>query len=332
MREWRHQAEESETGRRLDQVLTEALPELTRSQIKRLCVAGLVIVNDIPVKAGHPLREGENILVRIPPPPEITPEPEDIPLNVVFEDEHLLVIDKPAGLSVHPGAGRHCGTLVNALLGRGTTLSPLGAPVRPGIVHRLDKNTSGLMVVAKTEAAHRVLSEDLAERVMTRRYWALVWGVPHPREDLIDANLARSRSDRRRMRVVHGRGKPARTQYRVISGGQPASAVALQLETGRTHQIRAHFRHLGHPVFGDPDYGGRGRRAEAWPGEIRRLAQKALDRIDRQALHAVRLGFRHPVTGEPMSWESPLPEDIAGAAAILRVPSSALTLASQENE
>lgn len=321
---WRHRVTRPEAGDRLDRFLQTALPELTRSRIKRLVVDGRVRVDGEPVKAGHRLRSGERLEVVIPPPPAITPEPEALPLVVVYEDAHLLVVDKAAGMTVHPGAGRPGGTLVNALLGRGVPLSPVGAPLRPGIVHRLDRGTSGLLVVAKTEAAHRALSAALAERGVTRRYWALVWGEPRPAAGAISASLARSRADRRRIRVVASGGRTAVTRYRVLARAPEVSALALILETGRTHQIRAHFKHLGHPVFGDPEYGGRGRRAAGSAPEVRQRVRSALDRLDRQALHAALLAFRHPATGKKLVFESALPEDILEAAAALGVPEAAL--------
>ncbi len=327
---WRRRVTTAEAGTRLDRFVQAALPELTRSRVKRLTDAGEVRVDGRPVKAGHPLREGEWVEVTVPPPPVVTPVPEDIPLDVIYEDEALLVLDKPAGVAVHPGAGRATGTLVNALLGRGTPLSSQGAPLRPGIVHRLDLGTSGVLMVAKTDAAHLALSRALAAREVVRRYWALVWGAPSPETGRITGALARSRADRRRMRVVRSGGREAATRYRVRWSESGVSALVLALETGRTHQIRVHLRHLGHPVFGDPQYGGRGGRAAALPAGRREAAGQALRTLRRQALHAATLEFRHPVTGVPMAFRSPLAADIRRAAVFLGVPPQAMTVGPRE--
>lgn len=324
MQVWRHRVTSPEEGGRLDRFLQTALPELTRSRIKRLVTEGYVRVDGSVVKAGHRLRAGERLEVEVPPPPAVTPEPEDLPVSVVYEDADLLVVDKAAGMTVHPGAGRPGGTLVNALLGRGTPLSPMGAPQRPGIVHRLDRGTSGLLVVAKTEPAHRTLAAALAARGVHRRYWALVWGEPRPASGEIVASLARSRADRRRIRVVASGGRHAVTRYRVLARAPEVSAVALTLETGRTHQIRVHFKHLGHPVFGDPEYGGRGGRVARAVPEVRDRVRRALAALPRQALHAAALAFVHPRTGENLHFESALPDDILRAAVALGVPGDAL--------
>jgi 23S rRNA pseudouridine1911/1915/1917 synthase len=229
---------------------------------------------------------------------------------------------------VHPGAGNATGTLVSALLGRGIALSPLGAPARPGIVHRLDKGTSGLLVVAKTAPAHLQLARALASREIARRYWALVWGAPAEDRGRIDRPLARSRSDRRRMRVVAEGGRSAATRWDVLWRGGGVSALALTLETGRTHQIRAHLTHRGNPVFGDPEYGGRGTAGLAEPDRVQ--ARRALALLPRQALHAGRLELSHPATGRRMSFTSPLPEDIEGAADVMAVPPEARVLPEKE--
>jgi 23S rRNA pseudouridine1911/1915/1917 synthase len=321
-----------EAGGRLDRFLQHYLPDLTRSQIKRLVTQDLVRVNGAPAKAGHPLRPGETLEVTIPDPVPVTPGPEAIPIEVVYEDEGLLVVDKPPGMIVHPGAGRPEGTLVNALLGRGTLLSPLGAPLRPGIVHRLDKGTSGLLVVAKTEPVHRELSRALAAREVDRRYWALIWGAPEAKSGRITGALARSRADRRRMQVVGRGGREAATRYEVLWSGGGVSAVVLVLETGRTHQIRAHFKYLGHPVFGDPEYGGRTRRAQALPPGHRDRARRALAVLPRQALHAGILGFRHPLTGKRLVFDSTLPEDVRSAAEEFGVPAAAAGKASRRTD
>lgn len=330
MRTWRHQATAGDRGERLDRVIERLVPELTRSRIKRLIDEGRILVDGVARKAGHPLREGETIDVEIPPPPVATLEPETIPVAVVYEDDHILVVDKPAGLSVHPGAGRDRGTLVNALMGRGTTLSGVGAPLRPGIVHRLDKDTSGLLVVAKTDLAHRILSRDLAARRVERRYWTLVWGRPDPEHGTVDAPVGRSRKDRRRMRVQNRGGRTAVTRYRSLWTDGRVTALWIALETGRTHQIRVHLRYRGTPVFGDPIYGGRSRRGAEVAGEDRRRVREALAALERQALHAAALRFDHPLTGSRLTFHSPLPEDIRGAARRLGVPDGIVDFREEE--
>lgn len=318
-----------EAGGRLDRFLERTLPDLTRSKIKRLADSGLVWVSGAPAKAGHLLRPGDEVLIRIPPPPAVRPEPEEIPVLVAYEDDAILVVDKPAGLTVHPGAGRPGGTLVNALLGRGTRLSAIGAPYRPGIVHRLDRGTSGLLVVAKTDLAHRRLAAALAERRVSRTYVTIAWGMIDPQEGTIAGSLARSRADRRKMRVVRGGGRQALTRYRVLWTGDGLSVLVLRLETGRTHQIRVHLKHLGHPVFGDPEYGGRGLGSVT--AQTRDRARLALLGLDRQALHAARLAFEHPETGQPVEFYSAPPEDILDSARLLGIPEEPLLQSWREN-
>ncbi len=331
MEPWRRLATTAEAGQRLDRFLQSSLEGVTRSQVKKWIEDGRVTVDGAPAKAGHPLKAGEAVEVAVPPPPAIAPEPELIPVEVVYEDDSLVVVFKPAGMVVHPGAGRATGTLVSALLGRGTALSPVGAPLRPGIVHRLDKGTSGLLVVAKTAAAHLELARALAAREVDRRYVALLWGTPDPGRGRISAGLARSRADRRRMRVVSAGGREAATRYVVRWSGGTVSAVALALESGRTHQIRAHFKFLGHPVFGDPEYGGRSRRLGTIPAGDRARAEAALRILERQALHAATLGFRHPATGKRLDFESAPPRDMMEAAAVLGAPGRALSIGVKED-
>jgi 23S rRNA pseudouridine1911/1915/1917 synthase len=328
--DWRHRVTTAEAGVRLDRFLEGRLGDVTRSQVKRLVDRGLVRVQGRAAKAGHALRPGDLLEVELLPPPPSELVPEDRPFRVVYEDGSLLVIDKPAGLAVHPGAGRPGGTLVNALLARGIPLSPIGAPFRPGIVHRLDLGTSGLLLVAKEAEAHRALALALSRREITRRYWALLWGKVEVAEGSITGALARSRADRRRMRVVRTGGREAVTHYRVLWSGDSWTAVDLRLETGRTHQIRAHWKHLGHPVFGDPDYGGRtGRLAGLRPAD-RERARDALTILGRQALHAGRLAFLHPQTGRRLAFTSDLPEDIHSAVVRLGIPSQARSLGGKE--
>ena len=244
-----------------------------------------------------------------PDPVDPVPAAQPMPLAIHFEDEHLLVLDKPAGLVVHPAPGNPEGTLVNALLAHcGASLAGIGGVRRPGIVHRLDKDTSGLLVVAKTEPVHRALSRDFAGRRIERAYGAFVWGVPVPAAGEISGNIGRSSSNRKKMAVVAAtRGKPAVTRYRVERRfGNHAALIECRLLTGRTHQIRVHLAHAGHPLIGDPVYGTRGGRAVARLGP----PGAAIAGFPRQALHARLLGFSHPATGETLTFESPLPMDM----------------------
>jgi 23S rRNA pseudouridine1911/1915/1917 synthase len=296
-------------GVRLDRALAHALPALSRSRLKALIQAGFVsAAGEIARDPARPVRGGQTFVVFLPDPLDPVPGAEAIPLDVRFEDAHLIVIDKPAGMVVHPAPGNPSGTLVNALLAHcGDSLAGIGGVRRPGIVHRLDKDTSGLMVAAKTERAHRALSRDFADRRIERAYSALVWGVPMPAAGEISGNIGRSPSNRKKMAVVGpGGGKPALTRYRVerVFAGH-AALVECRLATGRTHQIRVHLAERGHAVIGDPVYGTRAGRAAARSGAIAaRIAAFA-----RQALHARLLGFVHPETGARLSFESDPPAD-----------------------
>jgi 23S rRNA pseudouridine1911/1915/1917 synthase len=311
-------------GTRLDRVLQRHLPALSRSRLKQVILAGGVsavssggaVVRDpaLRVKPRH------IFAVIIPDLAEPAPAAQPLPLAVRFEDAHLIVIDKPAGMVVHPAPGNPTGTLVNALLAHcGSSLAGIGGVRRPGIVHRLDKDTSGLLVVAKTEPVHRALARDFAARRIERAYSALVWGVPLPSAGEISGNIGRSPVNRKKMAVVAaGRGKPAVTRYRVERrfGAQEGCRAALlecRLLTGRTHQIRVHLAHGGHPLIGDPVYGTRAGRAAARLGPAGAVAAG----FPRQALHARLLGFIHPATGERLTFESPLPGDLAALIASL---------------
>lgn len=314
------------TGLRLDRYLVQALDDLSRQRIQALIVAGDVTVDGrTNIAASLKLKPGQTIMVTVPPAVPAEPLAEDIPLRVVYEDAHLIVVDKPPGMVTHPAPGSETGTLVNALLGHfGDTLSGIGGVKRPGIVHRLDKDTSGLLVVAKTDTAHRGLAEQFAahgaDGRMQRAYLALVWGLPDRPRGRIEARLGRSPANRRKMAVVQGeQGRHAATRYALehayaFDGEVLVSRLRLQLETGRTHQIRVHLGSIGHPLLGDATYGA-GFRASA-----RRLpprAEEALEVLDRQALHAALLGFAHPVTGEPLVFESDPPADFQRLEAAL---------------
>ena len=312
--------DESDNGLRLDRFLVSRLPELTRARIQILLRDGLVAKAGTPyLSASDKVKPGDIYRVEIPPAAPAEPAAEAIDLNVVFEDAHLIVIDKPAGLVVHPAPGHSSGTLVNALIAHcGASLSGIGGIKRPGIVHRLDKDTSGLLVVAKTDKAHAGLSAVFAahgeDGRLHRAYRALVWGAPDRATGKIDARLARSATNRRKIAVVKGEaGRHAVTHYEVLEkyGGTReaplASFLRLQLETGRTHQIRVHLAHIGHPVMADRTYGA-GYKASA--NKLSTPARNAFDALERQALHAAELGFEHPVTGQMLSFRSPLPNDI----------------------
>lgn len=299
----------SEAGRRLD-VFLSGVSGLSRARVQRLIAAGHVLVGGRPQKAGHRVTPRQRILLRIPPatPPRLTPEA--IPLDILHEDEDVVVLNKPPGMVVHPGAGRSTGTLVQALLAHCGSLPGIGGVERPGIVHRLDRDTSGVLVVAKTEAAQRSLSRQFNTRVVKKRYLALVHGEVRQDSGRIEAAIGRRRHDRKRMGVRLRGGREARTVYHVLRRHPEMSVLALDLETGRTHQIRVHLAHIGHPVIGDRVYGGR---------RERRRAGSDAPPAERQMLHAWRLGFQHPATGAWVEFTAPLPADflrLAGPALV----------------
>jgi 23S rRNA pseudouridine1911/1915/1917 synthase len=291
---------------RLDRFLADQLA-ISRTQAARLVADKLVSINGKLGRASRLLSRGETVTVRMPDhEPPRTLQPRAIPLTVIFEDEHLAVIDKPAGLVVHPAPGHWDDTLVNALVARGTTLAG-GAEGRPGIVHRLDRDTSGLMIVAKSDLAHRRLGAAIAARRVRRSYAALAWGHLDRSPIQIDAPVGRHQLDRKRM-VVSPAGRVARTDALVVARFQVADLLRLELHTGRTHQIRVHLGHVGHPVVGDPVYGGGGSRRIS--GIQRRSAEALEAATPRQALHAAALAFRHPVSGAPLEFTSEWPRDL----------------------
>ncbi|MDB5593341.1 MAG: Pseudouridine synthase [Hyphomicrobiales bacterium] len=321
-----------EAGQRLDRALAArseaAGVALSRTRIRSLIEEGLVMLDGRQATdPGAKVREGQTVTLEVPAPMAAEPLGEAIPLDVVFEDEHLLVLDKPAGLVVHPASGHDTGTLVNALIAHcGESLSGIGGVRRPGIVHRLDKDTSGLLVVAKSDAAHQGLSLLFADHgrtlSLTREYIAFVWGRIDRKAGSVDAPLGRHPHQREKMAVVRvDKGREAITHWKVeesfVSGTAPISMVSCRLETGRTHQIRVHLAHIGHPLLGDPVYGA-GFKTKA--ANLAPDAREKLDTLHRQALHAFRLGFVHPVTGEELMFESKLPHDLAELAASLRAP------------
>lgn len=307
----------AQSGIRLDKLLAEALPDMSRSRLQSLIKGGSVHLI-IPSPGGtikspsRSVKQGEVFSVEIPEPEDATPRPENIPLDVVFEDDHVIVVNKPAGMVVHPAPGAPSGTLVNALLHHcAGSLSGIGGVKRPGIVHRIDKETSGLLIMAKHDKAHNGLAAQFADHSIERLYSAVCKGHPVPPSGRIEGNIARHPVDRKRMAVAQTGGKWAATHYRTIkhfqqSGTPIASLIECQLETGRTHQVRVHMAHIGHPLVGDPVYA----RAFKLSGKIKGPARDALAAFNRQALHARVLGFFHPITGEAFKFESELPHDM----------------------
>ena len=296
--------EPAHAGWRLDRALAAAVPTMSRERLKSLVKSGALQTKDRPVRdPALKVRGDEEFRLSVPEPTPAHNVPQDIPLRIVFEDEHLLVVDKPAGLVVHPAAGNPDGTLVNALLHHcGGSLSGIGGVARPGIVHRIDKDTSGLLIVAKTDIAHEGLAKQFAAHSIERRYLALVNGVPRTAEGIVDAPLARSSTNRKKISIVEGsRGKRAVTHWRRLQILREAALVECRLETGRTHQVRVHMASLGYPLLGDPVYGRSGKN--------NRELLKSLN-FHRQALHAAELGFTHPVTKHRLSFASGMPADM----------------------
>lgn len=302
--------EPEDQGQRLDRWLAAQAPALSRSRIKGLLEQGKVTLDgNSATTANSRLVAGQTLTLHIPPAAPAAPQPQNIPLTVVYEDAHLIVIDKPAGMVVHPAPGSPDSTLVNALLYHCQgSLSGIGGVARPGIVHRIDKETSGLLVVAKSDPAHHGLAKQFAAHTLDRAYWALVWGRPTPAKGEIVGNIGRNPQNRQKMAVVSKGGKEALTRYRTLDRYQndTVSLVECRLATGRTHQIRVHMTHIGHALLGDPLYGSQ-RRGKSLDSP----SQQAIDGFCRQALHAYRLGFVHPVTGESLCFTSPMASDIS---------------------
>ena len=304
-------------GVRLDKFLAERIGTISRSRVKSLILEGRLSRDGaLATDVSATVQPGARYRLLLPAPEPATPQGEDIPLAILYEDDALLVLDKPAGLVVHPAPGNPDGTLVNALIAHcGASLTGIGGERRPGIVHRLDKDTSGVMVVAKTELAHTRLSAAFASRDLDREYKALCWGLPNPAQGTIEGDIGRDPRDRKRMAVVTRNGKAALTNYRTIRNfGIAAALVALRLGTGRTHQIRVHMAHIGHPLLGDAVYlRRRPAVAKTLPPAVLALA---LD-FPRQALHAEMLGFSHPITGAKLSFMAPPPADFQALEAAL---------------
>jgi 23S rRNA pseudouridine1911/1915/1917 synthase len=303
-------------GERLDRWLAADQDALSRSRIQQLIQDGFVRVNGKVIKSSFKVSTGDVVDIDMPDPEPVQIRPEDIPLDIFFEDEHVLVVNKPAGMTVHPATGVLSGTLVNALLFHCDHLSMMNGGQRPGIVHRLDKETTGLMMVAKDDVTHRGLAEQLANRTIVRQYCALAWGLFDEAEGRIEAPIGRHKSDRLRM-AVRDDGRFAATQWQVIKEYEFTTLLTLQLESGRTHQIRVHLAHLQHAIFGDPVYGGRRPRILGISPVFRSFAQQLLKLIDRQMLHAQKLGFVHPHSGKEMVFEADLPTDMQAVLARL---------------
>lgn len=309
-------AEDDAKKERLDKFLVAHLPEMSRAQIQRLIASGCVEADDVLiVDNAHKVKAGDVFQISVPPAAEAEPEPEEIPLEIVYEDDDLLVVNKPAGMTVHPAAGAYSGTLVNALLfhcqGK---LSGIGGVKRPGIVHRIDKETSGLLVVAKNDLAHKNLSEQFAAHSIERTYLAIVYGVPQPLAGTIEGNIGRSTTDRKKMALVASGGKPAVTHYQTLQVFNRAVAlVQCRLETGRTHQIRVHLSSRGHALVGDKVYVKSKKTELMLPEPLK----SEVNHFARQALHAKSLGFEHPRSGQWLQFDSQLPADMQNLLALL---------------
>jgi 23S rRNA pseudouridine1911/1915/1917 synthase len=292
-------------GERLDRYLPEAIPGISRARGQRLIEEGNVRLGEETVRPSTRLKGGETMIVIVPPPVPLDMMAEDLPLHVLYEDVHLLVVDKPAGMVVHPAPGHSRGTLVNALLGRSDALSGIGGVSRPGIVHRLDRDTSGVLVVARTDAAHGTLSARFAAHAMDRKYHGIVFGSPHADEGTVSTRIGRHPVHRKKMAVLPAGGREAVTRYRRLETFGPFSLLEFRLETGRTHQVRVHCAHLGCPIVGDDVY-GRPRKILLGKG-----ASAVTVTVSRFLLHAFHLAFPHPVTGEPLSFTIPDPPEFA---------------------
>jgi 23S rRNA pseudouridine1911/1915/1917 synthase len=306
--------DESDNGVRLDRALASQLPDFSRERVKGFIIGGLVVTGQgrTVTDPASKVQAGQRFTITVPAPTASIAQPQDIPLNIAYEDDYLIVIDKPVGLVVHPAAGNADGTLVNAILHHcGGSLSGIGGVTRPGIVHRIDKDTSGLLVVAKTDKAHEGLGAQFKEHSVIRRYAAIVSGVPAPPASTINQWMGRSGRDRKKMAVQsEGYGKHAITHYTTQEVFHESALVECRLETGRTHQVRVHMAHIGHPLLGDPLY-----------GRPKKGFKTLLDTLGfhRQALHAGRLGFIHPITGEKLDFTSPIPADMQQLLSQLRL-------------
>jgi 23S rRNA pseudouridine1911/1915/1917 synthase len=307
----------AESGTRLDRLLARHLPQLSRSRVKALVIAGHVTADGATISdPSHRVKPGQRFTIVVPEARPAKPQGQVIALDIVYEDADLIVVNKPAGMVIHPAPGNPDKTLVNALIAHcGASLSGIGGELRPGIVHRLDKDTSGLIVAAKNDLAHRALSTAFAAHDIERAYLAIVWGTPAPAAGEIGGNIGRHPIDRKKMAIVARGGKAALTRYRVLRQlGPAASLVECRLATGRTHQIRVHMAAIGHPVMGDPTYG---RMTAARSSVLSAGTTAAVRDFHRQALHAYLLGFRHPGSHAPVRWEAEIPSDMKALIQVL---------------
>jgi 23S rRNA pseudouridine1911/1915/1917 synthase len=313
---------ETERGTRLDIFCSHRVEGRSRSHFTKLAASGHIIIDGKEAKPSHKVKPGEVVELELVSPPPVEAIAEAIPLDIVYEDDYLLIVNKPAGMVCHPAAGNYSGTLVNGLLYYFSQLKEFSDKIRPGLVHRLDKDTSGLLVVAKDEGTLRELQLKLQNRKIKRQYFALVWGkMPQP-EGIIDLPMGRSESDRKKMKVFGTKSREATTNYEVLKSYPIAELVRLKLQTGRTHQIRVHLAYFGNPVVGDPTYGGRARALTKLSGPKRQLAMAVLRTIDRQALHAWNLGFDHPITGESINLTCEPPADFQKTVELLEASAS----------
>jgi 23S rRNA pseudouridine1911/1915/1917 synthase len=305
---------EKDRGKRLDQFLSETDLNLSRSQAKIWIKNNHILLNQRPIKPSTHLKAGDVVSGTLPEPQPLPLKPESLPLTIFYEDPSIIVVDKPAGMVVHPAPGNPSGTLVNALLYHCKDLAGINGVLRPGIVHRLDKDTSGVMVVAKDDEAHHQLTKQFKNRTVEKVYWAIAYGKFNKEEGLIDSAIGRHPSERKRMSTRTKRGRTAITRWKRIESLDGFTLLEISPQTGRTHQIRVHLSSIGHPLLGDPLYGRKGR-----PGSIQDpLLKESVKRMNRQALHARRLAFKHPRTGERVEFESPLPQDMREALEWLR--------------
>lgn len=318
-KKFRFELSEHKKKERIDVFLANSIENASRTRVQKLIEAGYVTVNDKKIKSNYTVQPNDIIVVTIPiaPRPEEI-EPEDIPLEILFEDDYLIVLNKPPGMVVHPALGHYSGTLVHALLHHTTKLSKFNSETRPGIIHRIDKDTSGLLVVAKDQHVHAYLARQFSAHSVEREYWSIVWGRLKKNSGEIEGNIGRSNKDRKKFTVVVEGGKSATTFYNVIEEYEFASLLALKLKTGRTHQIRVHLSHIGHPVFGDDFYGGRSIQYGSTLPKIKSRVENLLEVMPRQALHAKTLGFIHPITKEQLRFDSQLPEDFKRLILLLK--------------
>lgn len=310
-KKFRFDVPEGQKKERIDIHLVNKLENATRNRVQKIIEAGYVLVNQKVIKSNFKISPLDIIDVTIPisPRPEHI-EAENIPLNIIYEDDYFIIVNKPAGMVAHPAYANYSGTLVNALLHHTRSLSGANEPGRPGIVHRIDKDTSGLLVVAKDDVTHAFLAKQFASHTIEREYWAVVWGIFKESKGEINRNLIRSSSDRKKFTICEKGGKTALTYYQVIEEFEFASLVKLNLKTGRTHQLRVHLSSMNHPIFGDPVYGGRAMVYGSQLPKMKSRIENLLGNLSRQALHAKTLGFIHPATKQPIRFESPLPDDL----------------------